>query len=602
LADTNVASELAQKVKGLDEATYRKLDVAMKNGFIDDVNRIAKDGGFLDELQETREMLNRIYDRANEVGLEVGYLKNFFPRSFKQSTAAARGILEYFARADKDGLIDKAFRDEMRKLGRPLSDLEKVNIINTLLRGFKRNQITLSKTGSLKERVFDTVTPELNEFYADSFESLFKYVESVNNLIEARRFFGKHLDMSKLKATDDTPDLTDVISAYVNNLVAKGQITSANQAELQRILSARFSGKPTNRFLGALKDVGYLSVMSSFENAVTQLGDLAFAFYRNGAPNALGGVKDAFSKSRITREDLGIGEIAQEFSDRTLLSKGVNFVFKATGLNRVDRLGKETFINGVSRTLRQEAVASPEALTERLRPIFGDETGAVVADLRDGVVSDNVKYLLFNELLDFQPAALSEVPLKYLESPNGRVLYALKTYTIKLFDVYRREVVQQAKTDPKQAAKNMVRLAGYLALFNASAGEIRDFISGRETDLSDKVVDNLAKSVGFGRYQLTQIPEEGLGRTLASQILPPTQLIDDLSKDMVDVFTKDSEDLEVANLRSFRNIPVGGKLYYWWLGRGAEQQARQAPKERPRGTVEIPSVEIPVIQIPSVSI
>ncbi len=599
MADRKPALALAEKTAKMNKIDRKNLDVAMKNGLTDDIDDLARQYGFESELKATRDMLNRVYARANEVKLDVAYRKDFFPRTFKQDSKTARAVLDYFERNDKLGTFEKAFRKETAKFGRPLTDIEKMDIVNTMLRGFQRGGIGLSKTGSLKNRMIETVTPELNDLYQDSFVAMFKYIESVNNLIESRRFFGKHLD---LKSVDPKGNVDDIVGAYVNNLVSANKISSGDQLILQKILAARFSGKGMNAALGALKDVGYLSVMSSPLNALTQLGDLGFAFYRAGAKNASTGVYDALKGTKLTKEDLGIADIQAEFSDKTLLSEGVSKVFKWTGLNRVDRLGKETFINGTYRSLVDEVAENPTAVERRLSPIFGDETARVLEDIKSGDITENVKYLLFNELLDYQPIALSEVPIKYLEAPNGRVLYALKTYTLKLFDVYRREVIQQMKTDPKQGAKNLVRLSAYLMLFNATAQQLKNALTGKEVDLPDASIDAMVSAYGFNRYFIGQIVREGLGSAVGQQILPPFQLVDDVTKDSADVLNPD-KDIPVDQFRSIQNLPVGGKLFYWWFGRGATAKEKAEKKTQSSGpSVRVPSVKIPTVRIPTVSI
>ena len=55
----------------------------------------------------------------------------------------------------------------------------------------------------------------------------------------------------------------------------------------------------------------------------------------------------------------------------------------------------------------------------------------VIQQLKDGKSTEDVDFLMFSTLLDYQPVTLSNMPVKYLEMPNGRVLYTLKTFTIK---------------------------------------------------------------------------------------------------------------------------------------------------------------------------
>ena len=586
LKDLDVQQKLTSKMKTskMPKAEIAKMDVAMKNGFIDDVTDIAKKHGFEKELNDVRTMLDDMYTRAGDVGLEVEYRRNFFPRSFKTDKASVRAILNYFDVTDKKGVVGKAFQEAQMKLGRPLKDTEKVNVINTLMRGFKSQNVTLSKSGQLQSRVIDVVTPEINNLYENSFQSMSKYIEEVNNLIETRKFFGKHLDLKNLEAN---ADMSDVVGAFVNNLISAGKILPDQEIELARILRGRFSGAQMSPWLGAIKNIGYMSVMSSPLNALTQIGDLAFAFYKNGL-KSVPGLKDAIIGKGISRKDIGIDNIIAEFSDKTTLSNAVGRMFKINGLDTIDRLGKETFINGSFRGFQKQALKEPEKLRPLLDDLFGKEADDVLNDLIRGETTENVKFMLFNDLSDFQPITLSEVPLKYLEAPNGRVFYALKTYSIKLFDVYRRESFQLMKKKGTriQGVRNMVKLSVLLAIFNGTADTLKDFVSGKTTEISDRVVESFAKAIGFGRYTFNQVGKEGLGRTAAEQILPPTQLFDDLSRDMMDVFMDTDDDFEVSKLRTIRNIPIVGKLFYWWFGRVSER------KETGGGSSGIPVIKL----------
>ena len=59
-------------------------------------------------------------------------------------------------------------------------------------------------------------------------------------------------------------------------------------------------------------------------------------------------------------------------------------------------------------------------------------------EFADGKITDNTKLVLFNKLLDFQPVAKSEMPQVYLENPNGRIFYMLKSFTLKQFDIFSK--------------------------------------------------------------------------------------------------------------------------------------------------------------------
>src|SRR3990167_3041080 len=183
----------------------------MKNGNIDTVMEIAEGYGVRDQFERLRPILDDVFKRANEVGLDVDYRANFFPRSFKQDAATKKAAMEFFESNARD-VLEEAYQNFRTKMGRDPFEEERWKIINNLMRGFRQEGITLSKTGSLKRRVLDQVTEETADFYTDSFSALQNYFDAANNLIEARRFFGKELgvDLKKFAAETEFPDIAGV--------------------------------------------------------------------------------------------------------------------------------------------------------------------------------------------------------------------------------------------------------------------------------------------------------------------------------------------------------------------------------------------------------
>ena len=131
---------------------------------------------------------------------------------------------------------------------------------------------------------------------------------------------------------------------------------------------------------------------------------------------------------------------------------------------------------------------------------------------------------------------------------------------------------------------------------NATADEIKDLVLGRKTSLKDRVIDNIAKLIGFSRYSVNQIARDGLGSATLEQVTPPTQFVDNISKDLVTIYKSWGTGVEISKLKSIKSIPIGGNLYYWWLGKGADF------KDTRETGIRIPSIEIPSINIPSISI
>jgi predicted DNA-binding transcriptional regulator AlpA len=75
------------------------------------------------------------------------------------------------------------------------------------------------------------------------------------------------------------------------------------------------------------------------------------------------------------------------------------------------------------------------------------------------------------------------------------------------------------------------------------------------------VVDNLLKLVGLSKWTIYKARQEGIGSAVMKTVLPPAPLVDQLWKDIRTA--GDNKGLETV-----QSIPLVGKFYYWWLGRG----------------------------------
>ena len=194
----------------------------------------------------------------------------------------------------------------------------------------------------------------------------------------------------------------------------------------------------------------------------------------------------------------------------------------------MDTIGKESFLNGAFERFVAEAKKDPKALERKLEQTFEEDAALVVDDLQNELITENVKLLVYSDLLNFQPAAMSEMPEQYLLAGNGRLFYMLKTYTLKQFDVFRREgynaIRSGTKTEKIDAIRKVAYLAMLLVLANGAADELKDWLLGRKTDLSDRVTDNVLRLFGVSKYMTWKARTEGYGSAIVRQILPPSSL------------------------------------------------------------------------------
>jgi len=215
----------------------------------------------------------------------------------------------------------------------------------------------------------------------------------------------------------------------------------------------------------------------------------------------------------------------------------------------------------------------------RMELIFGNEAGGVVDDFKNGATTENVKFLLFSDLSDVQPITLSELPVTYLRSGNGRIFYMLKTFFLRHVDFVRSEtldLIAQGKVE--EGIGNFFRLLALFMMMNAGADVLKDLLFGRPLRPSDLVIDNFVRFFGFSKYGIYRAKSEGF-QGLVTSYVPPFgrfgfNLIKDVERDI-----KNSE-FDPSQWEGIQSIPLGGKLYYWWFGRGKTKIEKKRGKKQ----------------------
>lgn len=595
--DINTAKDLkvaenfmkqTNKLRKKNKKDYAVLDLAMKNSDINKVKEVLEKHTMGNEFIKVRNLLDNLYARAEMVGYEPNYLSDYFPRKIKDSD----GLMGYLEASDSWGVLQSNIKAKEKELGRRLEKDERLKLINNLIRGFG-GRLGIQRPSNLKEREIEYLNNELNEFYFDSNTALHKYIVQMNEAIEIKRFFGKGMGPEDPNIQVDN----NVVGEYVDDLVSKGAIKSTQQDELINLLRIRFAQGPMDPRLAKMRSRSYLFTMGQLSSAVTQIGDLAWSIYSGSLTEtgkALG--RSAVGKSKITRKDIGIEKIAQEFTEVDSASKILDTVFTLTGLKYIDALGKESLINSTLSEYQKQAKKGKfsSSLQDRLNEAFDKkELPKVIEDLKSGNITDDIKYLAHYTLSDFQPVSLTEMPEFYLKAPNGRIMYMLKSYTLKQFDVIRNEAfkkMNEGKTAKEKAegVKRLIYLTSVLMLTGMSADKIKNYMYSREQDFDELVGDNLLKLFGLQKYLIwVQRRYRNLGWTAVKALIPPVGVFNPVFEAFVrDLYKVEksinkNERLEIpGDLESVKNIPIFGRFYYNYFGNGKKFHAKRKEKEK----------------------
>ena len=559
----------------------RNLDLAFKNGDADDAAFIMKKYRMTDNFRAVRDVLKELHAEGTEVGFEIGFIKDYMPRMVKNRD----GLRAHLKKTGEWGPLQQAVNDRAKSIGLDPDTLTpdmRVEFTNTVLSG--QGVRGSGVPGNFKKRTVAVVDPKSNKYYHDTATALGNYIESTTAAIQRRRFLGKDSGAPAMLELD--PSVTglrvqdDSVGGFVDNLLRENRLAPDKEQEVYDIFNSYFSTGRVHGGVQALRSLTHITTLGNPISALTQFKDLAFSALRNGEINTIRGVGAAIRRSKNRRfkmEDLGLDQIGQEFTDFRKLAQFTNKVFKITGFSRVDRLGKEVFIDSSYRRI-QKAARSPigsktyKKIYDELEPALGKDTASTLKAFaaNEGVENELIRFTLFDQLSDFQPITRAEMPEVYLNKPNGRIFYLLKTFTIRQMDTVRRETYDKIKAGHvKDGVSSLIKLGTYWVTLGAGVDQAKDWILGRDVEFSDLAVENLLQALGVTRWTIYTGINRGPAEAAIKTVVPPHSHFDSLWRDAVSL---SQGEFEAKNAETIKHVPFVGKIYYWRYGEGAEKE------------------------------
>jgi hypothetical protein len=541
------------------------------------LNRMLEKHNMKNEFQSVRKLLNYLYTAGREAGMDVSYMEQYFPRLVTDLT----GLQDSWKGQIYDNEIERELDIYAKKKfnGRDLDPLER----QIFLENLARNKILRGRTGSIqpagtKERTIPIIDSDRRKaYYASAEQALDTYVDSMISSINQMKLIGT------ARVEKGQRVRTGIIGKMMDADLQRGTLSREAVNIIQDAVEARFGmhGQQSGIIRGA-KNAGYILVMGNIGSAITNLGDFYFSAVQNGLVNT---IQAAVASKELTREDvIGMKNLVTiEAKDGgKSLQKAVDFVFKVSGITAIDGLAKDTNINAALRDMRKRVRGKPNSreyqkLMKEISTYQGRQAAQTIADIRNGVNSDLVLEVLYNRLSNVAPISLSEMPLKYSATPNGRILYSLKSYTIKQFDFIRQESFSKmgSKKTFAEGFTNLFRIAILAMAANGSADVLKAILFNREIDEEDLVWNNILRMFGITKYTTTKARKEGIGTAIVNTILPPQiGILNDFTKDIDKSIREGQFDLD--ELRSVKYLPFVGKLYYWREGKGVEVEKRLA--------------------------
>jgi hypothetical protein len=599
------------KTKTMSKSDVIDFDFAAKNNDSAKIDELVSKYNMQAEYQAMLDALEKVNENAKEVGMAVN---DGIPKVLRDTN----GFLD----AIGEGVFTKRLKEYAADMGLSYDELtleQKADIVNGMI-----------KTGSRSiKKDIGSVTPELNQYFMGTNAAILSHIHEMTKHAQYRKFLGgisqrvrttqKELEAIKTDIakqenlmtnakTDDAKesarqkrdelkgvegqlnaillkyalqnDYHENVASYIMKAIADGEIKPSDERIVQEVLNARLHEKGATGVTAAYKNLSLIDTMGSPISAITQLGDFTWAMYESGG--LFGGLKAIGNairgKAVFDRTDYGLERIAQEFTESDTFAGAVDKVFGLVGIKYTTGVASDSLLNAISDKLTRQAQANDSRLMDKLKTYFDDDANQVLEDLKNGVINDNTRLMIYSRYLDFAPVTLSELPIKYQTAGNGRLFYTLKSYTLKLFDVYRREAVQEIFSGDKQRAiqgmKNLMMILALLMLTGGGADELKDYLLGRNTDFNDRVTDNLWKLAGLSKFITWQVRREGVGTAAIKQILPPFAFVNAVGNDIIhanDINRHPKNEMWVNGLDTTSSIPVVGKLVYWNFGRGTQK-------------------------------
>lgn len=604
LGNTGSVAGLGRRVTGRRNELQKRVALALGNGDFDSVRTILRrEAG--EEAVEAFEGVRKVLDKVHKEGMDAGLftrgIDNYYPRIVKDLGRIDRGL----SGAEKSK-VKRMMEEKAKSLGKgwtaqTLPKAVKDEVYNQALRG-RRADLAGGSTSNAKGRTIKELDNDLLEAYEDPIVALNKYITDSSAKIAKRSLFGMD-DVSKkaakgaeqqaktaAKKTDYFPEslmdetdldesgLTQNIGRLLRQVDEEEGLSATDMSRLEDLLRARFDTgeQSVGKGVAFYRNIMHTTLLGNPLSAMVQLGDLGVSAYKNGFLNTIRALANK-TGNKVDVDTLGLNNVIAESVDTfTGTARLLNEVLHRSGFKMIDRLGKTTFIR--SNLLKAQQMVKSEKGLAKFKELhgkqFGDELPDLIQDLKNGDVTENVQLMLWNNLTEYQPISLSQMPVGYLKSKNGRMLYALKTFGVKQLDLLRRDIVaNMAKGNKAEAAKNLAAYMMIVPTANLTVQEARNLLLQREPlsadDLPDAFAESILRTFFINEYMLNRYGKNGEIATMAAKtVAPPITFWDDLSKSVFGagefIMSGRTEELDPAILK---HTPIfGGFINNFFMG------------------------------------
>jgi RNA polymerase sigma-70 factor (ECF subfamily) len=538
---------------------------------IDNILKALGDEKLIQGYKNVRSSLDSLKDQLVAHKRFIPEDIEYFPRAVKDLDGLMKAIGKDRSSA-LESMLSEADTKMIRKRGTGLTDLERDALINNYLAS---ERLGNPKPGFAHRRAIKEITPELLEFYHTPSESFHKYIATAVNDIERAKFFGKSI----INIKDGNKQFTNVdksVGSLMDDMLKEGKIKPDDVDEVGKILRSRFTNgeRTPSEFQQAVKNMGYAGLLANPASALANLTDILMQFHLQGvAPTIKAMAKIATGRKFITAKEMGlVDHLAEEFTSTQGTVAFLNKMMKASGFSKFDILGKEVNMNAAYEKLARQSRTEggirqiQEKYSKFMQP---DEVNELIKTLHKGERSDLLNQVIFAELSRSQPISRIEMPQAYLDHPDGRFMYQLKTFMLKQVDVVRRDAIDEMrKGNVVRGMKALGSLSILYAMSGMAQNEIRDLLYGRESTNSFKDLPfNMLKTFGWSKYvsdMMFGVSKEDAkdrranGENVRAQPPQPLKALGNMAAPPWQMY----EQIVTGDPKAIQYLPLGGRLLY----------------------------------------
>lgn len=576
-------------------------------------------------IEEVFKVFDDLHEEITAAGREIGFRQDYLPTAVRKNKLEEwRSILNITP--IERGEFDKALAQEKQRLGHELSEMEKTELLDKFLSGYRGAKGGIPVSGNYKERTgamqgllsklqeetgrnpltYKNTKTNKDRYYADLYEDPFavmkNYVERSVQDIEVRKFFGK----------GETNNLQDNIGTYVNEMLANGQITNADVVKLKDALGALFIEGPRKPVeLGRFaKDFSTLGALNDIRSSVQQLTEVGMAAYRNGVLNTIKGLGQALTPEGIKTLDVAVERVGVDYKQDASMIRGLTEMYlKVSSFKAMNKFMQEVNLNSSFNYFKKIFKKGKGEAFEReytnLQALFGtDEANRMVQAFRTKSIKEsyddmNIGLALFERLAGTQVTSLADLPKAYLNNPDMRFFYTLKSFGLKQFQLVKNDVYSKflksvnsmakeginAKNikEASLAVRNAISLGVLVGGANYGTNYLIDMLTGKTSEeyqsMEERIVEAALQTFFpfITPYTLYKFKKEGPITAGSSIITPAFRIFSDFEKDYNEAAKagRKGEGYDPFTSRTlFNAIPIAGKTLYAHTPAGQKEYER----------------------------